>query len=555
MSLSSLGVKRFWMGGAVALLAGAVYLPSLDNALVYDDQHLVELDRRFVEPGQLIEVWSNDYWPGTRPSYNFRPLTTTSFALASRVGIDQRLINILLHAGCSVAAFILTLRLGISFFGASFAGALFALHPLHSEAIYLVVGRSELLAALMGLLFLILLLDKRPAWLLSLLFGAALLSKESAIFLPLLGLLLWRMLHREEPLRDLARVAARIALLSAPAVLLLFALRHNIFGVFLSPTGYVNPLYNPLVSLAAPLRWLNALWVQFLYLASMAAPLPLRADYSWQQIELIRSFGSPRAILTIAAVGLVSVFLWAFRRKWPVERTGLIFVVLALLPVSNIFFSIGVMFGERLAYLPLFGFCLACAALLQRAWETANRGRGARLALLLLASALLTYAAVAVLERDRAWQDEDHFTSALVTESPKSALAHGLRFLTLKNQNDTAGAEAELLRAIDLYPAYYDAWDSYGELLVQRGDYRAASAAFVHAAEEVSNFPVDAREAFHFYVKAIRNDIMLGRCSDVGRHLEAAHRVVVVADLPTLHQLERHIDPTICPLLNGETEE
>jgi tetratricopeptide (TPR) repeat protein len=546
MSLFAPRIQQLGFAAAVVLLAAVVYIPSLDNAFVYDDEHLVERDRRFVEPGHLAEIWSSDYWPGARPSYNYRPLTTTSFALAARLGLDQRLINILLHAACSIAVLLLTYRLGIPLLAAAFAGALFAVHPLHSEAIYLVVGRSELLAALLGLLFLIGLLEQRPAWLLMLVYGAAILSKESAILLPLLGLLLWRLLHRTEPLGDFVRVATRVALLSVPPVLLLFGLRLHVFGAFLSPAGYVNPLYNPLVSLTAPLRWLNALWVQFLYLESMALPLPLRAYYSWQQIELIRSFEEPRAILILVLLALAIPLFVVQRRKWFVEIAGFLFVVLALLPVSNLLFSIGVMFGERLAYPPLFGFCLACAALLQRAWEASSDARWRREALLLLALAVLTGSVIAVVKRDRAWQNDDHFTSALITDSPRSALAHGLRFLTLKNRGNTAAAEAEILRAIELYPAYYDAWASYGELLVQRGDHRAASAAFARAAEEVRNFPHDAREAVPFYIQAIRSELVLGSCPAALRHLEAALRIATPDEIPLLRQLERHIKLSLC---------
>jgi tetratricopeptide (TPR) repeat protein len=546
MSFSRPGVQQLGFAAAVALLAAAVYIPSLDNAFVHDDEQLIERDRRFVEPGHLADIWSSDYWPGTRPSYNYRPLTTTSFALAARLGLNQRLINILLHAACSIAVILLTRRLGIPLLAAAFAGAIFAVYPLHTEAIYLVVGRGELLAALLGLLFLIGLLEQRPAWLLMLIYGAAILSKESAILLPLLGLLLWRLRHRTEAMGDFARVGARVALVAVPPVLLLFGLRHHIFGVFLSPAGYVNPLYNPLVSLTAPLRWLNALWVQLLYLQSMALPLQLRADHSWQQIELIRSFGEPRAILTLVLLALAISLFVVQRRKWCVEVAGFLFVVLALLPVSNLFFSIGVMFGERLAYLPLFGFCLACAALLHRAWEASSNAGWRRAALLLLVFAVLTASVIAVVKRDRAWQNDDHFTSALITDSPRSALAHGLRFLTLKNRGDTAAAEAEVLRAIELYPAYYDAWDSYGELLARRGDYRAASAAFARAAEEVHKFPHDAREAVPFYIKAIRSELVLGRCPAALHHLEAALRIATPEETPLLRRLERHIGLTPC---------
>ena len=144
---------------------------------VYDDAHLVAKDPRVNEPGHLGKIWMSDYWPAERPSYNYRPLTTTSFAIVDLLGLDQRLVNIILHAACSVLVFYLILTLGFTSIPAAFAGALFALHPLHSEALYLVVGRGELLATSMGLLFLLGFIRKCHPLLLLLLFTVALFAK------------------------------------------------------------------------------------------------------------------------------------------------------------------------------------------------------------------------------------------------------------------------------------------------------------------------------------------------------------------------------------------
>jgi tetratricopeptide (TPR) repeat protein len=535
-----------WIALAIVFFATAVYLPSLDNAFVYDDAHLLQRDQRVTEAGHIGEIWGGDYWPGDRPSYNYRPLTTTSFALIERLNLSQRGFNLLLHAACSVVAFMLSRRLGLSLGAAAFSGLLFALHPLHSEAIYLVVGRGELLAALMGLLFLMGVLKERSPSLLSLLYGAALFSKEGVVLLPVIALLFWWLAHRGESLRDLVRAAVRIGLLSTPPVALLFAVRFAVFGIFLSPSGYVSPLYNPLVSLATPLRLLNALWVQWRYLGSMLFPLPLRADYSWQQMELVSSIGEPRAVLALVLLCSIIIVCAANRRKWTLEITGVLFIVLALLPASNLFFPIGVAFGERLAYLPLFGFCLVCAGLLDRLLGVYGENLQMKRVLLLLSIVLFTLCAVSIVRRDRAWQDDEHFTAALVVDSPRSALAHGLRFLTLRKRNDMAGARTHVLRAIELYPAYFDAWDSYGDLLARQGDMPGAAEAFVRAAEEVSRFPYDKQEASVFYSRAAKIEAALGQCEAAWHHLEEAAHAASPADLPHLRQIEGYVDRGSC---------
>src|SRR5438105_2612339 len=70
----------------------------------------------------------------------------------------------------------------------AFASLLFAFHPIHTEAVNMVVGRTELLAALFGLLtFIFYLRGWNGVALVS--FFLALLSKEIAVTVPIMLLL------------------------------------------------------------------------------------------------------------------------------------------------------------------------------------------------------------------------------------------------------------------------------------------------------------------------------------------------------------------------------
>jgi len=204
------------------------------------------------------------------------------------------------------------------------------------------------------------------------------------------------------------------------------------------------------------------------------------------------------------------------------EAGGLLFIVLSMLPVSNIFFTVGVTFGERLTYLPLFGFCLLGASLFLRLWKRSCGTRWAQTSVLVISLLLLSFYSTVVVDRDRAWQDADAFTAALVEDSPKSALAHGLRFLYLNEKGTHDAALQHLLRALEIYPAYYDAWDSYGDFLTARGDYEKAVSAYVRAAIEVAKTPYGAAEAGQFYFKAARLDLVMGRCTSARDHMDKA---------------------------------
>jgi len=85
----------------------------------------------------------------------YRPLVTQSYAIQRWLGGVRapafgawsfHLVNLLLHAGVSAMVAELARRIG-GFRVGLFAGILFALHPIHSEAVAGIVGRAELMCA------------------------------------------------------------------------------------------------------------------------------------------------------------------------------------------------------------------------------------------------------------------------------------------------------------------------------------------------------------------------------------------------------------------------
>ena len=193
---------------SLALLAALPYMGSLGNPLIHDDRTILDNPWLRDEAGPA-SVFRHDLWFGTRHAGSdlYRPLTALSLALNLRFAPGRgafHAVNVLLHAGtvllaaASLRAILRTLaptppsvppggRGGLPF--AAWAGAaVFAVHPLASEAVLLAVGRAEVLAAGLGLAaFLLLVRSERsdgwggwPFAAAVALFLLALLSKESA---------------------------------------------------------------------------------------------------------------------------------------------------------------------------------------------------------------------------------------------------------------------------------------------------------------------------------------------------------------------------------------
>ncbi|MEZ0227120.1 MAG: hypothetical protein ACAI25_00725, partial [Planctomycetota bacterium] len=177
---------------AVALLAHA---PAFDGTYTYDDHVIVEQNPRLVvrSADDLVELVRSNYWGEASARSGeklFRPVPLVTYALERAIvggpnATFARAVNVVLHALTALVAFALFAQVSRDERTALFAAALFAAHPLHSEAVAGIVGRAEVLALLFGLGALV--LHGRGTWraapLAGLLFLLALGSKESAIAL------------------------------------------------------------------------------------------------------------------------------------------------------------------------------------------------------------------------------------------------------------------------------------------------------------------------------------------------------------------------------------
>jgi len=182
----------------------------MKGGFLWDDKYFISENQNILSQGFLkrflfspfggVEGFDENSPRAGQSRQFYRPLTSFSYWLDFQIwGLNPaafHLTNILLHVLNSLLLFFLLLRLG---FGrpASFTGALlFSVFPTHFENVSWISGRTDLLSfffAALSLLFFLEFLEKRGFLRLtvsSLLYLAALLSKENIILFPLLVLLL-----------------------------------------------------------------------------------------------------------------------------------------------------------------------------------------------------------------------------------------------------------------------------------------------------------------------------------------------------------------------------
>ncbi len=138
-----------WPGppALAALVAFAVFATTLAYQFVYDDRSVIVDNPCFFTLANWREIVTSPWWP--RGLY--RPLTSLTLAANWTLGpgrpFDFHLINVLMHAAATAALCVLARRL-MPRSAALAAAVLFAVHPVHVEAVANVVGRAEVLATL-----------------------------------------------------------------------------------------------------------------------------------------------------------------------------------------------------------------------------------------------------------------------------------------------------------------------------------------------------------------------------------------------------------------------
>src|SRR2546425_6070375 len=173
------------------LLVALCYVNSLPNDFVFDDGPIVSSNPviRTISPIQFLK---SPYWTKQQYAGIYRPFVVFSlsvdYAIWKRWAPGFRLTNLAVHAINGVLVFSLYQSIAGAGIVPLIAMIIYLVHPVHTEAVTTIVGRSELFAACFLLAAWLLFRQGRAGWA-ALAFLLALLSKENAIVLPAILLL------------------------------------------------------------------------------------------------------------------------------------------------------------------------------------------------------------------------------------------------------------------------------------------------------------------------------------------------------------------------------
>ncbi len=411
-----------------------LYWPALHASFQFDDWNVIVGDPRV---HSLAAWW--DSMPG------IRPLLKLSYALNHLAGSEPagfRLVNVLIHAINATLVFQLLRvkgrRLGLlpdrAWQAALLAALLFAAHPVQTEAVTYISGRSSSLAALFCLLGLFCWMRSEEratssaSWLMAccLCFAAAVATKETAWVLPLA---LW-LYSADRPVREtLRKLSPLIAMMFVLAALALSLSKYRYLLEFSLAT---RSLVDNLLTQSRALLYLLG---QLLRLNSGNADpaLPVIAEPDVASIGLMIGW------VVVCVAGLLCV-----RRK-PVTAFAALWFLLWLAPTNSLLPRLDVA-NDRQLYLAMIGpaWGLSVGLIAWTARSTALRNFFAALLLVLLG--------LATLQRNAIYDTEITFWQDTAARNPSSARAAnnlGMAYAVACRFDD---ALAEFERAIALEP-------------------------------------------------------------------------------------------------------
>ncbi len=558
--------------GLLVVITLLVYAGSLANGFVHDDESQV-LQNPFILNAKLwTRIFTGSVWSfrGAALSAQFyRPLHISSHWLVYRLAGPNpaafHLFQVLLYA----ATVVLVYRLGRELLGqnlAAFTGALlWALHPLHVEAVAWIAAVPDVGFAFFYLLgfYLFMRAERSPEkrlvrhGLAALAYLPALFFKEMALSLPLLILAYWFFVSRAPHQRGWrSRMIRWIPYLTAAAAYV--AVRFAVIGsVTQAPQLWK---VTPRVAGAA-LALLGEHARIFLW--------PTRLSV-FRTFELGPSLHSPWPWLTVLAL-LGTLWL---RKHEPILGFLVAWWAVTLLPSLDIR-QLSIPFvADRFSYLPSVGLCLAISFLLLgrvSAWLPRLRPAFAVLAGLALVTLLWV---VQTLRAIPNWRNNEVLQSYSWQQSPNAPLvrivqAEILQFqygdldgatrefevalrlnaasprplvaityscyvglgLVAQRQGRTEEAVSYLQKAANLVPGSSRAYDALGSLYFPQGDYARAAEYFARA---VGANPYDLIARFY-----------LGTCwLKLGRYREAREQF----------RAAREVDPTYWQAYEAEAQ-
>ena len=489
-----------------AIVAVLLYANTLTHGYTVDDGTVMESNKIVTKGISAIpEIFSTPYRKGfwERKDALYRPLSLVMFAIEWQIAPKQpwlgHIINVLLYGITAFALFFFMSRLmankppWIPFV----VTLLFIVHPVHTEVVANIKSRDEILSFLFSIASCYSLVryvqeSKRSqivasaGWYL-----LALFSKESAITLfAVFPLMIW--FFTKKTWKEIIPLCTPYAGVAALFLVIRFMVLKT-----MSSNYELQLINNSLVGATDfSQRFATAVFIMGKYLLLLFAPVHLVFDYSYNTIPLVKIGSAEFFISLIVYIALIYYCIRNFSKRDPVAF-GILFFLISMSLVSNVFMLIEATMAERFLYTPSLGFCISLVLVLNNLIQSKSLPKNISLqkaltkqpvALIILIMCVLF--SIRTFARNLDWKNNLTLLSRDVQTSPSSArirYAYGSALLieeALKEKNETKKQDYlrasidELEKGVAIIPEYADAWYHLGVAYKELSDHANAVRCF-----------------------------------------------------------------------------
>ncbi|XP_065221750.1 protein O-mannosyl-transferase TMTC1-like [Planococcus citri] len=489
-STSTSKSSMLFLYAVVTVISVCCYLNSLNGDFVHDDIPAISLNPDVIGTTSFSQMCKNDFWGTPMSDVNshksYRPLTVFTFRFNNWLfGLHPfwfHFANVVLHALCSGLftriAFVIA---GLQIQFAALAGAMFASHPIHTEAVAGIVGRADVLACFFFILSFLTYHDykwrcNRRIFISCAFAGASLLAKETGMTVLIVNLLYdaynsWSSIKRaitEWKCNDESILfCKRVAILSIVIIILITLRLALLQGNLPKFSNQDNPAaHHPLLTV----RFLTYSYLTAFNFWLLLFPFTLSHDWQMGSIPLITNLLDHRNAFTCLFLIFCCWTVYRILADFEHPRSapiivGFLFLVMPFLPASNLLFTVGFVVAERVLYIPSMGMILLVVyggqilshkvtVVFQKNWP-----------ITISFTILLVLFVCKTMHRNMDWKSRESLIRSGLQVVPNNAKMHynWANYLREKGQEELSIRHYE--EALRLWPTYASAYNNLGTLM------------------------------------------------------------------------------------------
>lgn len=476
----------------VAILA---YANTITGDFVWDDEYLILNNSNIKSFTHLPDVFKNYAGYGSGNVNNFyRPLQEVSnmidYAIWGEKPAGFHMTNILLHGLVAALVFILLLYLAGDLLTAALAALLYAIHPIHTEAVAYIAGRADPLYAIFMLLSLILFI-KVAKWgnfckkdlflyILSLImYVFSVLCKEIAIIMPLIvGIYIVFFLKGTQVKERYDRI--KFSWVPYAVISCIYAIIRTTVLDFSSVAP--ESLFRDVPLFLRLLTFLRSIGI---YMRVLVLPVDLHME---RTLTIAKSVVEAPSLIAIGALLLVAGAVWYAYKRSRIAAFAVVWFFVYMLPFSNII-PLNTFIAEHWIYMASIGPFLLVAMGIVWLFNNITSSK-IKITLICTVGVILGMYATITVIRNSEWSDEVEFYENTLKYHPNNTRV----YLNLGNayyeRGDIPGAIIEYQKALALDKNYAVAYGNIGTATLRLGNLEVAEKYLTKAIMLKPYYPI-----------------------------------------------------------------